>query len=420
MKSLEVSSGTSPDIDFSYTGICVDNNVSFTSENTSGDIISYTWYFDGVAGPSTADAVKNFSTTGIHTVRLEVSNGSCSNVAEKEITIYPAVTSPSFTTSGSLCTNNQISFTNTSDDTGYPVDAVSYKWYVNDVEVSTSLSPEIVFSTSGANTVKVERIISGCQAEYSEPFVIGEGPTVSFDYTGGCWETATSEAIVEFNSTVSSSDVVYNWDFGDGVNSSEANPAHQYTLAGNYDVTLEVTDNGNGCVITTLPQTVVITDQALVDFNATSGIENIPIQFTGVDLTTASDEVIGWLWDFGGEGSSADQSPAFAFSSPSTYDVALTVSTANGCGYTLHKDVEVVVSTTADVSFEIQSTICIGEGLIIDNPSLNVSTYAWDFCDSDLSVLPSASLESTISASNFLGNIEVVQSSTGAWYGFGV
>ncbi|MEQ9261524.1 MAG: hypothetical protein RLP14_00005, partial [Owenweeksia sp.] len=47
-------------------------------------------------------------------------------------------------------------------------------------------------------------------------------------------------------------------------------------------------------------------------------------------------------------------------------------------------------------------------------------TYAWDFCDSDLSVLPSASLESTISASNFLGNIEVVQSSTGAWYGFGV
>ncbi|MEQ9374704.1 MAG: hypothetical protein RIG68_05990, partial [Imperialibacter sp.] len=72
------------------------------------------------------------------------------------------------------------------------------------------------------------------------------------------------------------------------------------------------------------------------------------------------------------------------------------------------------------VDFSLPSLVCIAGNVEVVNSSTGIDTYAWDFCDSDLSVLPSASLESTISASNFLGNIEVVQSSTGAWYGFGV
>lgn len=35
----------------------------------------------------------------------------------------------------------------------------------------------------------------------------------------------------------------YSWSFGDGISSSEMNPAHQYTAEGRYDVTLEVTDD---------------------------------------------------------------------------------------------------------------------------------------------------------------------------------
>ena len=420
VKSLEVGSGVSPDIDFSYDNICVDNPVNFVSINESDDIVSYDWFFDGVAGPSTQDASMSFSSTGVHTIRLEVSNGSCTNEVEKEITVYPAVTVPSFTSSGSLCTNNQINFTNTSDDSGYPAGVVSYKWYVNDEQVSIEASPMLTFSSAGDYTVKVERIIPGCQSEYSELFSIAEGPTVSFSYNGGCWDTATSQALVQFSSTVSSADVVYDWDFGDGQSSGLASPEHTYTLAGDYEVFLEVTDNVSGCIITTTGQTVTITDQPLADFTPTTGVENIAVQFIGVDQTGEGDAISSWAWDFGGQGSSTDQSPAFAFSSPSTYDVALTVSTANGCGYTLHKDVEIGASTKAELNITVPAEICIGEGLLIENNSVNAVSYTWDFCSSDLASSPEVAILGSMASSVTLIGMTTASSTDGLWYGFGV
>lgn len=50
-----------------------------------------------------------------------------------------------------------------------------------------------------------------------------------------------------------------NWDFGDGYTSGEDAPTHEYTQAGNYIVTLTVTDDEGGEVVITLDQPVVVT-----------------------------------------------------------------------------------------------------------------------------------------------------------------
>jgi len=41
-------------------------------------------------------------------------------------------------------------------------------------------------------------------------------------------------------------DFTYSWDFGDGSNSTQADPQHTYTTAGTYKATLTVTDQRNG------------------------------------------------------------------------------------------------------------------------------------------------------------------------------
>jgi len=54
---------------------------------------------------------------------------------------------------------------------------------------------------------------------------------------------------VTFNQITTDSDgeiVSYVWDFGDGIQSNEANPNHTYTSQGNFDARLTVTDNAGG------------------------------------------------------------------------------------------------------------------------------------------------------------------------------
>ena len=68
-----------------------------------------------------------------------------------------------------------------------------------------------------------------------------QAPTASFD-------VSTNELTANFSSTSTDSDgtiVSYNWDFGDGNNSSTANPSHTYATAGSYTVSLTVTDDDN-------------------------------------------------------------------------------------------------------------------------------------------------------------------------------
>ena len=68
------------------------------------------------------------------------------------------------------------------------------------------------------------------------------------------------EAPLEVNFTGSNSTddkgvVSYNWDFGDGTNSSEADPTHTFTGVGNFTVTLEVSDAEG---LTDMAQVIVV------------------------------------------------------------------------------------------------------------------------------------------------------------------
>ena len=61
----------------------------------------------------------------------------------------------------------------------------------------------------------------------------------------------------------------YNWDFGDGMTSTDGNPMHTYAVAGTYNVKLEVIDPGSGSNIKT--QSVMVTANEQPDAGAGTG-----------------------------------------------------------------------------------------------------------------------------------------------------
>ena len=124
----------------------------------------------------------------------------------------------------------------------------------------------------------------------------------------------------------------WKWDFGDGATSAEQNPVHAYEDKGVYTVTLAVTSS-SGSDARVRPNCVTIQQPALpsADFVAATRwpVAGTPVQFRDISVPGGSN-VIGWLWDFGDGGWSAEQHPLHLYSAAAVYDVYLTVRNANG------------------------------------------------------------------------------------------
>ncbi|WP_082089518.1 PKD domain-containing protein [Methanosarcina horonobensis] len=175
----------------------------------------------------------------------------------------------------------------------------------------------------------------------------------------------------------------WNWDFGDGNDSTDRNPIHTYTSAGTYTVKLTVS-NENGTASKDGTITVLQTSEPVVpaaDFssNVTSG--NAPLDVSFTDISTGSPAA--WNWDFGDGTSSADQNPVHTYSSEGTYTVMLTVSNANG---TSSKTLEInVTGVEMDmglpvVDFGTNATQGSAPLAVqFTDLSQNVVSWSWDF-----------------------------------------
>lgn len=108
------------------------------------------------------------------------------------------------------------------------------------------------------------------------------------------------------------------WNFGDGTSSIEQNPAHTFSAAGIYSVTLTVT-NSKGTAATTQANLVSVAVNppllsAKFTGTPTSGVAPLPVQFTDASVGG----VTAWAWDFGDGSSANTQYPAHTQPTAST------------------------------------------------------------------------------------------------------
>lgn len=323
---ITVADNQAPDITFSRSeDLCISIPIQFSSESNT-EISSYSWDFGDGNSSTEANPAHLFSNAGQYLVRLSVTDtAGCNNLFQDSITIY-AEPQPNFLANlqGSICSQKPVIFENT---TALPTTA-TFRWDFGDGTTSTEESPEHIYASEGEYIVNFQIAMAGCLVEKIDTITVNPGPLVDFNYSDDCFGQIINFQNLSTGYFLQS----FQWDFGDGTNSTQTSPNHSYDSAGTYKVQLTALTS-NDCDYT-YEQEVIIHPVATVAFESEVGCANRAVQFNE-QVALQQSNVTDYLWDFGVSGTSSDIStganPEYTFPTAGTYEVSLQVTTADGC-----------------------------------------------------------------------------------------
>ncbi|HEX2899920.1 MAG TPA: PKD domain-containing protein, partial [Bacteroidia bacterium] len=174
-----------------------------------------------------------------------------------------------------------------------------------------------------------------------------------------------------------------------------SNTGHVYPVAGNYTVTLIVTDT-LGCTDTLVKPQYIQINPPLANFTQgpTSGCPPLTVSFT--DNSTGTNGIVQWDWNFGDGNTGTGTPVSHTYLTPGVYTVTLIVTDAQGCRDTLVKPnlVNVFAPPIADFGI-IDTTLCDPFTVQFQDSSTSAGStivaWAWDFGDGGTSNLQNPS-----------------------------
>lgn len=203
----------------------------------------------------------------------------------------------------------------------------------------------------------------------------------------------------------------YSWDFGDGTKTETTKTAsHAFKNAGNYEVTLTVTDETGeeGSVVKKIsvgnvkgiPVAKISTDP-VIDKTETALSGKVPftIVFDASTSSDSDDNIVDYEWDFTGDGSvdAAGAHVSYTYNNEGNYNVTLSVTDSDG---NIGKSTIVVkveaqgikAAVTADkVEGNVPLTVNFdASGSTYQNGK--IASYRWDFGDGSATKLGAAKL----------------------------
>jgi gliding motility-associated-like protein len=272
------------------------------------------------------------------------------------------------------CSPLVVHFTNTSSG------ATSYAWNLGNGTLTPGINPSTSYITPGTYTVTLTASGSGGSDVKTMVITVHPAPTISFFASD---TTVCPGAFVTFTSTSIAGvpgPVTYFWNFGDGSNSTLASPSHSYSLPGNYNVTLSIT-NSQGCtkLLTKIAYMTIYSPPGVGFTGSPVNVCNPPSAVTFAN-TSSGALPLSYLWTFGFGPSSTLANPSITYSLPGTYTVKLIVTDGFGCKDSLTRTAYIFVSPTF-ASYTLPTSVCVGSAATFGNTSTPHTSRTWNYGD---------------------------------------
>ena len=359
------------------------------STDIDGDILTYHWNFgDGGLTASTPIVNRAYTTSGIYTVTLTISDGATSASISKLVTVVNQAPTAVISAPDTVNRNESVIF-DASLSTDLNSDALSYSWDFGDGITTTGISYSHTYTSSGSYTVTL--IVSDGDASTTMNKVItvlNEAPVVVM--TGP--DSIKKDNVFTLDATTSSDpngDVLtYTWDFGDGssVTDTSAWAAHYYSMYGSYTVTLTVSD---GELTTIVSKVITVINPAPIPVITAADTvnKNANINFSAALSTDPLGDVLTHNWDFGDGSIASGVNVDHVYVTSGSYTVTLT--TSDGETSISTSKLITVVNQAPTATISSADTVNKKESILFDSslstdPNGDVLSYSWNFGDGSL------------------------------------
>jgi PKD repeat protein len=292
---------------------------------------SYTWDFgEGTKTSSSTNWIRHTYTSHEDVDEINFQTGlqvrttfGCVDSIKDDITIYPTPDA-GFLVSPELLfyPNTTVYLTNTTSPGSW-----DFIWDFGDASRNYTRDPgEHVYNTWGIYAIEMGWSSSMCSGSVSKEIEIRPpSPEAHFSSeSSGC-----PPLLINFTNSSMYAES-YEWDFDDGMYSTEAFPSHIFQESKSHQVKLVATGlSGKDSI----EQIITVFDRPVAMFEPSpTEANNLEAEITFDNSSVGGDR---FLWDFGDGSSSEEESPIHTYNSSGTYTITLYAWNSDACADTL-------------------------------------------------------------------------------------
>lgn len=297
--------------------------VNFSNNSSGTAPLSYVWILEDGDTSNVANPSHIYNDIGNYDIYLTVTDSKgCSVDTFLNNFVNVSNVIADFTSADTVCKSTATVFTNAS------IGGTSFLWNFGDgTATSTLQNPSHSFANIGQYTITlIATENANCKDTVSKTIYV-ESVTALMSQSATTF--CDTPFVVNFTDNTIGNNVAWQWNFGNGTNSTDQNPSGTYTGFGSFTPSLIVTNN-HGCKGTVNGTPIVIAKPTIT---LTSDINKgcIPLSVNFTDTSNSIQPITTWNWDFGDGGTDSIHNPTYTFNTAGDYWVIFNLVNSAGC-----------------------------------------------------------------------------------------